>query len=136
MSKKVVFFGECGVIIFLLILAYVQSGDICYSRDWCRALWSPMNRLGETLLVSIPMFLFSLITYKMKDEVFQAWWSFARWYVPALIVATFLLNNADTGSGYLNAGASLIFLILFILYAIFVLVSLIKIVCAYRWSKQ
>ncbi|MEI8104118.1 MAG: hypothetical protein WCG84_04435 [Candidatus Moraniibacteriota bacterium] len=80
------------------------------------------------------VFLFSLITYKMKEETFRVWWNFAKWFVPTIIVITYLLQGV-TGGGYLNTADSFSFAILFILYAVFVFVSIIKIVRAYRRSK-
>lgn len=38
----------------------------------------------------LPLFLFSLITYFMREEIFQAWWRFARVWVPASMVAILL----------------------------------------------
>ncbi len=88
------------------------------------------------LLYSIPvLFLFSLITYRMRDEVFRAWWNFARWWVPVIIVVTLLLNSASDGGGGMGGGGlasgMLDFAVLWLLYIILVLVSLVKIVRAY-----
>jgi hypothetical protein len=38
----------------------------------------------------IPFFLFSIITYKMRDEVYQAWLRFAYVWIPLSMLAIFL----------------------------------------------
>jgi hypothetical protein len=88
------------------------------------------------LLYSIPvLFLLSLLTYKMREEIFHAWWNFARWWVPVIIVVTLLLNSASDGGGGMGGGGlasgMLDFAVLWILYIILVLVCLIKIVRVY-----
>ncbi len=42
--------------------------------------------IGISLLPIIPLALFSLITYKMKEEVFQAWRNFSYWFIPLSMV--------------------------------------------------
>lgn len=79
------------------------------------------------------VFIFSLITYRMRDEVFQIWWRFARWFVPVILAVSFLGNfEPSSGGGFGVPSLSLSFLILLILYPVFILVSIIKIVRAYR----
>src|SRR3989344_444294 len=83
--------------------------------------------------VVIPTFLFSLITYKMREEVFRAWWNFARWFVPIIIVVTYLTNSSHQQSGFGGvAQGAFYFAILFVLYVIFTITSLVKIILAYR----
>ncbi|MCX6788116.1 MAG: hypothetical protein NT108_03075 [Candidatus Kaiserbacteria bacterium] len=81
-----------------------------------------------------PLFLLSLITYRMKDEVFRAWWGFARWWVPVIIVVTLLLENAG-GGGTLGMNKDFTAFILIILYSIFGIVSLVKIVRTYLKTR-
>lgn len=81
---------------------------------------------------------FSLLTYKMKDQVFQAWWGFARWFVPLIIVSTLLLETGIMGGGGgWGIGSGIVeFTILFLLYLIFILVSLIRIIWAYIKTRN
>ena len=84
------------------------------------------------------MFVFSVITYRMKDEVFQSWWTFARWFVPIIIIVTFLLNMQSSGGGLGIGGAvsgAFDFLIISVLYLTFIVTSLVKIFLAYRKSE-
>lgn len=120
----------------LLFLVFIQSGDICYSRIWCHKLWSGINLIGEMLFVFVPTLFFSLITYKMKEEVFRAWWGFARWFAPVIIVVTLLQNTAHTQSGFGGvASGAFDFALLFLLYTLFIFTSLIRIVIAYTRTK-
>ena len=95
--------------------------------EWCE----PLTLAFIPLLLLIPL---SLITYKMKDEVFQAWWRFARWWVPVIIVVTFLLGNMS-GGGTLGMDRDFTVFILGILYTILIVTSLLKIIRAYSKSK-
>ncbi len=87
------------------------------------------------IFLAIPLFLLSLITYRMKDEVFQAWWRFARWFVPVIIAVTLFVQNAGGGGGWgMNGGAFDAFFI-GIFYVIFIITSLVKIMNAYLKTK-
>lgn len=89
--------------------------------------------LDELLVPFILIFLLSLLTYKMPDEIFRAWWNFARWWVPVIIVVTLLLNNmSGTGGGYIGMGQNFINFIIGSLYAILIIVPLVNIVRAYN----
>lgn len=135
-TKKNLLIVELVSISLILLLIYVQNGDICYSRNWCRGLWEEINLLGEMLLVVISVFPFLLITYRMKDGVFRTWWNFARWFVPIIIVVTFLQNIAPKQSGFGGVtSGSFNFLVLVIFYSIFVIVSLVRIILAYKYTK-
>lgn len=99
------------------------------NAEWCEPL-------AFALMSFFPLLLLSLITYKMRDEVFHAWWNFARWWVPVIIITTLLLNKAGGGGGGMGGGGlpsgMLDFVVLVLLYAVFVIVSLVKIVRAYN----
>ncbi len=90
------------------------------------------------IFLTPPLFFLSLITYKMQDEVFRAWWNFARWWVPVIILATLGVNlgiNAlGSGADMFDRGFSNMFIGL--LYAIFVAVSLWRIFRKYRELKH
>ena len=89
--------------------------------------------------VVIPTFIFSLITYKMREEVFRAWWNFARWFAPVIIVVT-VLQSMQGGGGGLGIGGAISGgfdrLVLGIFYAMFIGVSLWKIFRKYSELKH
>lgn len=49
-----------------------------------------LTNIGINLLPIIPLFFFSLITYKMQDEIYRKWLRFAQWWVPLSMLAIFL----------------------------------------------
>ena len=96
--------------------------------EWCELL-------VFSLVPFFPLLLLSLFTYFMKDEVFRAWWNFARWWVPVIIGVTLFVQNAGGGGGWgMNGGAFDVFFI-GIFYFIFIVVSLVKIVRTYAKSR-
>ena len=137
MTKKYILVATISGLVMAYILNNPLSFGICVNsyilsgHTYCQ---DTFEYSFSHLLFSffLPILPFSLITYKMRDEVFQSWWSFARWFVPAIIVITFLLNNSTTAGNPLNAAESFNFLIIFILYVIFIIVSTVKIIKAYK----
>jgi hypothetical protein len=92
MKKSIIFI--LGIITFgLFLLDYVGT------YFWCD-LFIQNGHKGDCpyilsdfvmiLFPIIPLFLFSLITYKMREEIFQAWWKFARVWIPVSMLAVLL----------------------------------------------
>ena len=136
-TKKNVLRVSIAYVIYFAVLWVVAA--TCNGGNWC-------NIQEDGLLVSIlyflfpllPIFLLSFITYKMRDEVFRAWWGFARWWVPIIILITLFLQNAGGGGGLGISGAvsgAFDALVLGILYTILVITSLFRIIRAYSQSK-
>ncbi|MFZ3031639.1 MAG: hypothetical protein WA082_01245 [Candidatus Moraniibacteriota bacterium] len=134
MTKKHILLFS-GVMTLAALLAVEEFGFCSFiGLDKCLI---PLDDSKEILLYPFPLVLFfSLLTYKMKEEVFQAWWRFSRWFVLMIVMVTFFLSVAPGQSGFAAVAAqSFNFLILAILYIAFILISLIKIVRAYRRMK-
>lgn len=100
--------------------------DIIYHE---RAKWC--EPLALVLVSLLPLLLLSLITYRMHDHIFRAWWNFARWWVPVIVLVTLLLNNHGSGGGYIGMDTAFDGLIYSILYGVLVITSIVKIVRAY-----
>ncbi len=143
-KKKVLFVGLGGTLLILALFSLGING--CNTSVWCnKIIYFVDNGLvgdvinSDTFLLiflTIPLFILSLITYKMHDEVFRAWWRFARWWVPVIMIVTFLLENAGGGGGWgMNGGAFDAFFI-GIFYVIFIVISLVKIFNAYFKTKE
>jgi hypothetical protein len=96
MTKKNVLFAS--LIYVLIFIAFVfwdgwsGVGD-CYDMLWCRDYFYPV--LSYLLPVHV-IFLFSLITYKMHDEVFFAWRNFSYWWIPLSIFLVLITPEGNS----------------------------------------
>lgn len=89
------------------------------------SLWN----IGILLLPIFPLALFSIITYKMRDKVFNAWINFAKWWIPLTIFLT-LIAPANDGSLYpVDKGR-----VAFVMTALFTVLSLLVIVA--KWARK
>lgn len=127
-----------------LALAYVFANPvffhICINTYTFGGQVGCLDKFSESaasllMSISLPLLLLSLITYKMQEEVFRAWWGFARWWVPVIIVVSLLLENAG-GGGTLGMNKDFTVLILGVFYVILIITSLAKIVRAYLKTKD
>jgi hypothetical protein len=128
--KKIVLWTSVAILGILAVVDTMGGPQICGIGNLaCRTNLEDIL----TLFYPIPvLFLLSLITYKMRDQVFHAWWVFARWWVPVIIFVTLLLNSAGGGGGYVGMGAAFDGFIYLILYGVLIIVSLVKIVRAHK----
>lgn len=138
-TKKNVLRISSVYIFYFAVLLLVSS--TCNGSNWCSIQEDDIFGLILFSFAPLaPLFLFSVITYRMKDEVFRAWWGFARWWVPVIIVATLLLENTGDGGGGIGISGAVSSgfdaLILIILYSILIITSLVKIVRAYLKTKN
>jgi len=81
-----------GVLIFSLLV---------YINFLCQTKFSCSTEMGSDFLLTvtfvlIPFFLFSLITYKMKEEVFVRWWKFTRWWIPLTMFLTLITPDSNS----------------------------------------
>lgn len=145
MKKTVFLVSLVGAVISFLTNGIVSglTGGLTMISFLCgkgnHECWSKLDATSLLFLVFFPLFLFSLITYKMRDEVFRAWWNFARWWVPVIILVTYLQSTQSGGGGLGIGGAmSSAFdaVILGFFYAVLVIVSLWRIVRKYRQLKR
>lgn len=143
MTKKSVLLSS----VVAIALAYIFSNPVLFRI--CVDTYTFGSRVGcldkfpefaSLLLISIalPLLILSLITYKMQDEVFRAWWGFARWWILVIIAVTLFLQNAGGGGGIGIGGAvsgAFDVLVIGILYVILVVTSLAKILRAYLKNR-
>lgn len=140
MTKKNILIGSLVALVVAYILANPVFFHICVNTYTFGNYVGCLDKFSSLISIllasaSIPIFLLSLITYKMRDEVFRAWWNFARWWVPVIIIITFLLENAS-GGGTLGMNKDFTAFILIILYSVLVITSLVKIVRTYIKTKN
>lgn len=63
--------------------------------------WGCLDSLWTAELVFfliIPLAFLSILTYKMRDEIFAAWISFAKWWVPLSMIAILIAPEVIKGS--------------------------------------
>lgn len=97
-TKKGVLIWGLFLSIVLFGLIFLQQNSFCYSTGWCRNLWGELNLVGFILFPFPFVFLFSLITYKMRDEVSRAWIKFATWWVPLQILLVAITPDSYPGA--------------------------------------
>lgn len=131
-----------GIVTLFILFLFMLGSDFCYTNPACYGFTK--SRVFDALnddnvmitFIFIPLFLLSLITYRMPDDVFRAWWNFARFMVPIIVLATLLVNMMPSGGGFFNMDGLIYLLVLAPLYALLILVSLWKIFCKYRELKK
>lgn len=137
MTKQNILTGSAIATALSFLWEYVGNVKLCKMGGLNSDCW---DILHDAELVVLPivtfLFLLSLITYKMREEVFRAWWNFARWMLPIIILATVLVNLMPSNHGFFNMDALAYLLVLAPLYAILILVSLWIIVHKYRELKH
>lgn len=132
--KKNVLIASVVYIAYVVGLLLI-SGN-CHD-NWCRIQEDgPFGFILFSFAPLLVVFFLSLLTYRLRDEVFHAWWSFARWWVLVIVVVTLFFQNAS-GGGTLGMNQDFTAFTLIILYSILVIVSLTKIVRTYiRTNKK
>ncbi len=85
------------------------------------------------LLPILPIALLSLITYKMRDEVFNAWMKFAIWFVPLTMFLTFITPDSSGSLGLPAFGKGVV---AFLLTALFTIISILIILVRFFTSRK
>ena len=86
-KKTLLIVSLIGTLLFVIFLFAKDLGLCNLINSSCTDTFDP---IAENLSVLVPALLLSLITYKMRDEVYQAWLRFARVWVPLSMVLIFL----------------------------------------------
>ncbi len=140
MTKTVTFFVGFIVLLVFILLGLISQNN--YEACFYSNEYGHTTNYCELFIFSfLPLLLFmpfSVILYFFRDEVFDAWWHFARWFVPVIIVVTFLLEGGGGGGLGIGGAISGAFnvLVISIFYIIFIVTSLIKIYRAYLKTKE
>ncbi|MCK5060035.1 MAG: hypothetical protein KAR00_02740 [Candidatus Pacebacteria bacterium] len=135
-KKAVLFFGI--VLLAVLLLAMEELGFCRQFLDM--GCFIPASDTVENVLfiLLITLLPFSLITYRMKEEVFQSWFKFAVWYVPAMAIGYLLYPGRGPshsfGVGGTYADTFNLMLYTFVI-SIFVIVSIVRILKARKRAR-
>lgn len=83
-KRNVLFFSFTLFVIFAAAVLFQGTCDY-KALGVCWRYWDQTGRLIETLLITLPFFLISLIVRFLRDEVFHTWIKFALVWVPLTI---------------------------------------------------
>jgi len=122
-KKKVLLISSSYIVYFCLLLLVSWQ---CNAK-WCQIRDDDFFGLVIYIFAPLaPLFLFSLITYFLREEVFQAWLRFVKWWIPLSILLVLIMPDGQ-GGGYMP---SLIDkqTIAFLMSSIFIFVSTVKII--------
>jgi len=147
--KKIVFgISTFGVLLLLsstILRKILFSVDgYCYLKysQGCNILndmtvWNIYN-LDNFLIYVFPILLFfSLLTYRMRDEIFEYWMRFAVWAGPAVIIAHILVYIIFYRNGSPDVFEKIVVVPIFVLiYGLFVLISLWRIIAKLSQLKK
>lgn len=93
MKKKIVFW----VSLFIAVISFFMSSKYiyiyCFSDGHCWKLWNFFKFIEPLLFLFLPILLFSIITYFLKDQVFKVWLRFIYWYLPFYVLVILLLSD-------------------------------------------
>lgn len=137
-EKKFILGGAMlGVFLVLIFKNSVDVGLCSFDNYGCR---ESIDFVEHILYFAVPVFLFSLLTYKMKDTVFTSWWEFAKWSIPVIFFLLFLINLGLLHPGE-TAGAfgwgglfdeAIDWYVSIALYVVFAIGSLVQIYRGYK----
>lgn len=115
-NKKIIF-ASFFAVIFLLLLEYLHTHQLCgvtndiMSEDMCR-------KTGNILLISLPCFVFSLLTMFMGNSVgVKLWTKYTIWYC-GLFVVIIGFTPSYWGDEFMNIQKGTVAIFLTILYSI------------------
>ncbi len=135
MSKKVVLIiSGIGLILFVLSILFLTN-NMCSTDVWvqCRQIDESIDLISTLLLFTIPMFLFSLVTYFLREEVFRTWIRFTLWWVPLSFVII-LFSSSRQSANIVGLSDQAIFGTL--AFGLYVLISLIIIAWKYSATRR
>lgn len=95
-SKKQLILGSLAGTLGFLVTGMSRQISICPSASYsdCAALW---DSIAETLTLFLPLFVFSLITYKMPENISRIWMYFALPWTALSIILAFLTPEYSGG---------------------------------------
>jgi len=87
---------------------------------------------GENISIFIPIFLFSLITYKMRNEIFRVWMKLTYIWLPLTLILVFIAPE------YQNSWLPIYekSFVSFVMSSLYVIISLILIIAKYVYTRS
>ena len=113
------------VSLVLTVMGFLTTG-LTMLKFWCGegnyVCWDKFDFFGNLTLIFLPVFILSLITFWMREEVFRAWLRFAYWWIPLTILLVLMTKDRSGGFGIpdivTRESISMIFSTLFLLISL------------------
>ncbi len=121
-NKKMTLIFAIVTSIFIL-MRYAEDIGLCSSVDY--QCLTNTDRF-EYILYVIPLsLLFSVISLFAKEAVFKVWWRFARFAIPAVLVASFVISLElhHSPGGWFNVDKEVDLAMTSFIYLLFILGS-------------
>jgi hypothetical protein len=131
-SKKLVLWISLIVTLFLGLVLIIEGKDYCYQNILCEKIFNLAGFLSFNIFLFPVILFFSLITYKMRDEVFRLWVRFTYIWLPLTLILVFIAPEYQNSwlpiyeKGFVS----------FVMSAIYVLVSIILVVIKHLSLKK
>jgi len=130
-SKRIVFWVSLTLSAVFIFMFFMNTGtNYCYSHGWCMWFRDFRSSFGIYFVIFPLVFLFSLVTYKMRDEVFKSWSTFSAFCVSIFILMMILLQiipddggGALLGGGFVKVAFLLLFLFAYFLISLIIIIS-------------
>jgi len=131
MTKKFVFWISGIIVAILLLSNWIGTYNLCgkYSIGECPLI---LYSIIIEFIIFFPIFLFSLITYKMRNEIFHAWTKFTYVWLPLTLILVFIAPE------YQNSWLPIYekSFVSFVMSSVYVLISVILIIARYISLKK
>lgn len=137
LTKKIILFLSLIITLILIIIITLETMNLCNRGTRCDDIVDSINFLVPFFMLAITVLPFSLLTYRMRDEVFKHWLRFAVWATPAVIIAHILVYIIFYRNGSPDVFEKIVVVPIFILiYGSFVAISTWRIVTKWRELKK
>ncbi len=110
---------------FIVNMVSMFSVDIGICFNYASKCYYTSDLIVSFTYIFISVFIFSVITYKLKDSTFTTWRNFSIWMVPISLIIIAFLPTRTHGMDFIPITKGTVIFLLTILYT---LISLILII--------
>ena len=122
-TKKKVFVLSFFLGVIFTVSYFVHPADFCYWRQNC-SLISEIFALYSLPFISV--FIFSVITFKLKESTFILWRNFSMWAIPISLLIITMLPMRTHGLDFFPVTKGTVIFPLTILYSVISLLVIIS----------
>lgn len=122
-KKKFFCLSFFGFLIFISSYLLISKSETCYQKEVCSFF---TEFFAVYTMLFIPIFFFSLITFKLKQSTFNTWRNFSFYSILVFLILISFIPMRTHGLDYLPITKGLVSFVLTILYLIFSLFLLIS----------